>query len=109
VENKSCPFCGGQPDPKGWMAGDGQQGPECEGCGATAESLERWNTRCSPPVDHQQSNVDFVAAAQVSYLGDCTDSDERLAAAWWGWRAARGEIPAKSDLPPLNVEGQFYE
>jgi hypothetical protein len=46
-----------------------------------------------PPPDHQQSNVDFVAAAQKSYLGDCTDSDERLAAAWWGWRAARGEIP----------------
>jgi hypothetical protein len=49
------------------------------------------------PSDHQQSNVDFMAAVLKSYLGDCTDGDPRLAAAWWGWRAARGEIPARSD------------
>jgi hypothetical protein len=33
-----------------------------------------------------------MAAIRESYLGDCFDSDERLAAAWWGWRAARGEL-----------------
>lgn len=47
-------------------------------------------------LDHQQSNVDFVAAVLKSYLGNCTDSDPRLAAAWWGWRAARGEIPPQA-------------
>lgn len=44
-----CPFCGGTVDPKGWMGTDSRgnriQGPECEGCGATAPSLEVWNKR----------------------------------------------------------------
>jgi hypothetical protein len=48
--NLPCPFCGGKCDPTGWM-GCGEpgtpmrQGPECEGCGATTETLEVWNTR----------------------------------------------------------------
>jgi hypothetical protein len=45
-----CPFCGGTCDPKGWLRrkanGDiYERGPECEGCGATAESVEIWNNR----------------------------------------------------------------
>lgn len=39
---KPCPFCGGKVDPTGWMCVDGAQGPECEGCGATAPSMEIW-------------------------------------------------------------------
>jgi hypothetical protein len=41
-----CPFCGSTDiDAKGWMNGEGKTGPECEGCGATAESVDLWNTR----------------------------------------------------------------
>jgi hypothetical protein len=43
--NLPCPFCGGDVDPEGWLNGDGERGPECETCGATAPSLKRWNIR----------------------------------------------------------------
>ena len=35
---------------------------------------------------------EFKIAVLNSYLGDTVDSDPRLAAAWWGWQAARGEL-----------------
>lgn len=45
-----CPFCGARSvDPVGWMDGDGRCGPECEGCGATAENIDRWNRRALAP------------------------------------------------------------
>lgn len=47
-ELKPCPFCGGKCDPKGWMNLDAEQGPECETCGATAGSVEAWNSRKEP-------------------------------------------------------------
>ncbi|EKK4062106.1 hypothetical protein ACM912_001627 [Cronobacter sakazakii] len=47
--NLPCPFCGGRCDPNGWMGSydDGVPmcGPECEDCGATANSIEEWNRR----------------------------------------------------------------
>jgi hypothetical protein len=45
MNNLDCPFCGGEVDPEGWLSGNGERGPECETCGATAPSLKRWNTR----------------------------------------------------------------
>jgi hypothetical protein len=42
---RACPFCGCTCDPEGWLDGDGTRGPECEGCGATAQSLAAWNMR----------------------------------------------------------------
>lgn len=47
-ELKSCPFCGGSCDPKGWLRNDGVRGPECEDCGASAPNVARWNTRPLP-------------------------------------------------------------
>ncbi|WAX22832.1 hypothetical protein MAJJADAN_00070 [Pseudomonas phage Amjad_SA] len=44
-ELKPCPFCGGKADPKGWLNGDGERGPECEQCGATAGTAANWNRR----------------------------------------------------------------
>lgn len=43
-DNKPCPFCGAEVDPEGWMGHD-ERGPECEGCGATARTIEEWNSR----------------------------------------------------------------
>ncbi|WP_063802236.1 hypothetical protein [Burkholderia ubonensis] len=52
-----CPFCGSESvDPKGWLGNDGCCGPACDDCGATAESVERWNRRaaCVPaPADER--------------------------------------------------------
>lgn len=45
VEPAPCPFCGGEVDPTGWLRGDGTRGPECNDCGATARSMEAWQTR----------------------------------------------------------------
>lgn len=50
--NLPCPFCGGDVDPDGWLNGNGERGPECETCGATAPSLKRWNIRV--PVKESQ-------------------------------------------------------
>jgi len=44
-EPMSCPFCGGKCDPEGWLDGNGRRGPECESCGATADSVSAWNRR----------------------------------------------------------------
>lgn len=48
VEPAPCPFCGGEVDPTGWLRGDGTRGPECNYCGATARSMEAWQTRTAP-------------------------------------------------------------
>lgn len=46
IELKACPFCAGKKcDPRGWMNGDGETGPACEVCGATASSADAWNRR----------------------------------------------------------------
>lgn len=43
-----CPFCGCENiDPQGWMSLE-KEGPECDECGATAESAEAWNRRATP-------------------------------------------------------------
>lgn len=49
-----CPFCNSQDiDPKGWMSGSEKEGyrhgPACDDCGGSADSVERWNTRTTPP------------------------------------------------------------
>jgi hypothetical protein len=46
---KPCPFCGSSNiDPAGWMDGDGNAGPACDDCGASAESVDAWNRRVAP-------------------------------------------------------------
>lgn len=46
VEIDVCPFCGSDDvDAEGWGANDGRVGPCCMGCGATAETVIRWNIR----------------------------------------------------------------
>jgi len=46
LEPDICPFCGSDNvDPIGWKNGEGETGPSCNDCGATADSVEEWNTR----------------------------------------------------------------
>lgn len=41
-----CPFCAStRIDAEGWMCNDGRKGPACDDCGASAESVETWNSR----------------------------------------------------------------
>ncbi len=35
---------------------------------------------------------DFIPAIRTTRLGDCTDSDPELAAAWLGWQARNAEV-----------------
>lgn len=43
-----CPFCGSTDiDPMGWSDGNGNDGPQCNECGATAESITGWNRRAA--------------------------------------------------------------
>ena len=61
VDLKPCPFCGGKADPEGWASMDCDRvirtGPACDDCGASADSVEQWNTRTPTPLP------DDVAAA----------------------------------------------
>ena len=61
---KPCPFCGGKNiDPSFWARNDGKSGPGCDDCGATADSVEAWNTRAvlpsslAPPLASQASGA----------------------------------------------------
>lgn len=50
LDLKPCPFCASiNIDPEGWMSRDGDgtphTGPACDDCGASADSIERWNNR----------------------------------------------------------------
>ena len=55
MSEKPCPFCGGVCDPTGWLNNQGDRGPECEKCGATAHNLDWWNTR--PIEDELQESI----------------------------------------------------
>lgn len=72
--NLPCPFCGGECDPAGWLGGDGKRGPECEECGATAESTEVWNTRAALATQPlEQKPVAWANADELdNMLGDRT-------------------------------------
>lgn len=39
---------------------------------------------------------DFLPAMRTTRLGDCTDDDPELAAAWLGWQARDAEVDALS-------------
>lgn len=73
---KPCPFCGSPKiDPEGWLRGDGVSGPACDDCGASAESVARWNKRAFEPVG-------FIAEAiaerrrQIDIEGWTPDHDD---------------------------------
>jgi hypothetical protein len=72
-----CPFCGSSDiDPEEWMSstqnGDGTEtiksGPGCGECGATADSVERWNTR--PLSSHDQQTAKGQVPALNKQEGD---------------------------------------
>lgn len=43
---RRCLFCGSHDvDAEGWKTQSGTTGPQCAGCGATAESVDQWNDR----------------------------------------------------------------
>lgn len=52
-----CPFCGSsEVDPRGWASLEQylgsdlyRSGPACDGCGASAPSIEDWNRRQDAP------------------------------------------------------------
>ncbi len=83
-----CPFCGGEVDPAGWLghssAGVVTRGPECDGCGATTETIEAWNRR-------EPSNELVAANAEIA----------RMKAAMEG--KVRSWISCAEQMPPKNT------
>lgn len=76
-ELKPCPFCGGECDATGWLRGDGTRGPECEGCGATAASVEDWNRRAQPAEAEGVEVVGYrVSMPGEPELGTWLDEEE---------------------------------
>lgn len=84
---KACPFCGGKCDPEGWLGtmpdphliggvGAERRGPECEDCGATAESVEAWNRRSlAEPKGVSDEMVEAALSAPVRHANGPTVSD----------------------------------
>lgn len=109
VEPAPCPFCGGEVDPTGWLRGDGTRGPECNDCGATARSMEAWQTRAAPTGQTPQAWLDVQAERkrQVEVEGWTPEHDDEhnggeladaaacyaLSAAGWSTYAARERWP----------------
>lgn len=82
---KSCPFCGGKVDPKGWLDKEGNRGPECEGCGAAIDTVELWNTRVQP------KKVTLEEAEEK-----CEKHN------YWNWDYGQGYIQALKDFNLLE-------
>lgn len=80
-----CPFCGSKNiDPEGWsgtataadpargpLISQMQSGPACDDCGATAESIEKWNTRAQP-----STNDIGIIAVGLGLFASCIKSGE---------------------------------
>ncbi|EMC4150444.1 hypothetical protein [Cronobacter sakazakii] len=93
--NLPCPFCGGRCDPNGWMGSydDGVPmcGPECEDCGATANSIEEWNRRSTALAGKAVGGSEGFECTPVADLydlltkcGECYDytTSAKVAADW---------------------------
>lgn len=63
-ENLPCPFCGGEVDISGWRSSNGNTGPECNECGATACNLSEWNKRTAQPVSEFVQEMTYMTAAK---------------------------------------------
>jgi len=69
VKLKMCPFCkSADIDPEGWMSSDQEggnirQGPACNNCGASADTVDLWNTR--PTEDALYTVAERMAAAKT--------------------------------------------
>ena len=86
AQMKRCPFCGSaNVDPQGWASRDpdaqvsssNREGPACDDCGATADTLEMWNRRASEACDPSDPVETFLAevraelaSARLKFPGD---------------------------------------
>ncbi len=70
-----CPFCfSSKIDPEGW-ASLKEKGPACDDCGATAETVERWNTRAaSLPAGEVREKIARVLYAQEAKRSEHTNA-----------------------------------
>ena len=66
-DNLPCPFCGGEVDVSGWRSSNGNSGPECNECGATASNLSDWNKRTAQPVSEPYN----LPVGYFSYGSEC--------------------------------------
>ncbi|HGM6487700.1 TPA: hypothetical protein ACKP3F_005752 [Pseudomonas aeruginosa] len=73
VEPAPCPFCGGEVDPTGWLRGDGTRGPECNYCGATARSMEAWQTRAALAQPSPKREQRLVECDACPTSGGCVE------------------------------------
>ncbi len=85
-----CPFCGSKEiDPEGWGSGDGRHGPACDGCMASAMSVEQWNTRGDEAREREAYIAGFRRACEVD---ECDLSDHRTVSEVFDeWKRGNGK------------------
>lgn len=111
-KHSACPFCGGEVDPTGWLRGEGVRGPECDGCGATAPSMEVWEQRAalaqpSPAPDHF-THADKKLEALLNATALVIESPGHDAAHYWAecmreYDEAHSPAPELEPLIPDNI------
>lgn len=70
----ACPFCGSSNiDPTGWSTlpeyaktPEERSGPACDDCGATATSIQHWNTRTASPRPDGKALAEIEFGARLS-------------------------------------------
>lgn len=83
MDLKPCPFCGSHSiDPEGWVSTE-RKGPACDDCGASADTVEIWNTR--PQVHALQEAITAFSKA-VSETNGPSLAVQRHDPSWAAWK-----------------------
>ena len=66
VKLMPCPFCGSvEVDSDGWKSDDGRNGPSCNDCGATAETITQWNSRPHAAEEVRKATAPLIEALET--------------------------------------------
>ncbi|WP_288080329.1 hypothetical protein [Pseudomonas sp.] len=109
IELEACPFCGGACDPRGWVNVDGEMGPECEDCGATAPCIEVWNRRAALAQQPAAAVPDGWKLVPVEPTIDMEDAGRKAASGFMrlgeAGRVFRAMLAASPAAPAPEAQG----
>ncbi len=72
-----CPFCGSHDvDEELWVSTYEESGPGCDNCGATARTVESWNTRHTPEGWLMLHAAAVNALSEMPVAGESDKQDE---------------------------------
>lgn len=91
---KPCAHCGSDNvDAEFWMADDDRTGPGCMNCGASGETIEKWNTRAVDwiPIKSNLLDPDMPTQELRLHMGELTNDEVMVARAAIRWANSKME------------------